>query len=74
MVFKMTNKIDKMFFIEEKIVKGKYPLSGTKPETQSKMLHLQPYILASPVAQTVKNLPEMQETQVQSLGQENPLE
>ena len=26
------------------------------------------------VAQTVKNLPEMQETQVQSLGQENPLE
>ena len=40
----MTNKIDKMFFIEEKIVKGKYPLSGTKPETQSKMLHLQPYI------------------------------
>ena len=29
---------------------------------------------ASPVAQTVKNLPAMQETQVQSLGQENPLE
>ena len=26
------------------------------------------------VAQTVKNLPAMQETQVQSLGQENPLE
>ena len=25
-------------------------------------------------AQTVKNLPEMQETQVQSVGQENPLE
>ena len=33
-----------MLFIEEKIVKGKYPLFGTKPETQSKMLHLQPYI------------------------------
>ena len=26
------------------------------------------------MAQTVKNLPEMQETQVQSLGQEDPLE
>lgn len=26
------------------------------------------------VAQTVKNLPEMQETRVQSLGQEDPLE
>ena len=29
---------------------------------------------ASPVAQTVKNLFAMQETQVQSLGQEDPLE
>ena len=29
---------------------------------------------ASLVAQTVKNLPAMPETQVQSLGQENPLE
>ena len=29
---------------------------------------------ASIVAQTVKNLPAMQETQVQSLGQEDPLE
>ena len=29
---------------------------------------------ASLVAQTVKNLPEMQETQVQSLGHEDPLE
>ena len=29
---------------------------------------------ASPVAQTVKNLPAMQETQVPSLGQEDPLE
>ena len=28
----------------------------------------------SPVAQTVKNLPAMQETQVPSLGQEAPLE
>ena len=30
--------------------------------------------MASLVAQMVKNLPEMQETQVQSLGQEDPLE
>ena len=29
---------------------------------------------AFPVAQTVKNLPAMQETQVRSLGQEDPLE
>ena len=29
---------------------------------------------ASPVAQVVKNLPAMQETQVQSLGREDPLE
>ena len=29
---------------------------------------------ASLVAQTVKNLPAVQETQVQSLGQEDPLE
>ena len=31
-------------------------------------------IRASLIAQTVKNLPEMQETQVQSLGWEDPLE
>ena len=30
--------------------------------------------LASVVAQMVKNLPAMEETQVQSLGQEDPLE
>ena len=30
--------------------------------------------LASLVAQTVKNLPAMQKTQVRSLGQEDPLE
>ena len=29
---------------------------------------------ASLMAQTIKNLPAMQETQVQSLGQEDPLE
>ena len=31
-------------------------------------------LVVSLVAQTVKNLPAMQETRVQSLGQENPLE
>ena len=31
-------------------------------------------LVASPVAQTAKRLPVMQETQVQSLGQEDPLE
>ena len=33
----------------------------------------QQFIRASLVAQTVKNLPAMQETWVQSLGQEDPL-
>ena len=32
------------------------------------------YRLASLIAQLVKNLPAMQETRVQSLGQEDPLE
>ena len=31
-------------------------------------------VLASLIAQMVKNLPAVQETQVQSLGQEDPLE
>ena len=30
--------------------------------------------MASPVARTVKNLPAMRETQVRSLGEEDPLE
>ena len=34
----------------------------------------QPFFKASLVAQTVKNLPAMQETQVRSLGREDPLE
>ena len=33
-----------------------------------------PHLWASLVAQMVKNLPAMQETQVLSLGQEDPLE
>ena len=33
-----------------------------------------PFFKASLVAQTVKNLPAMQETQVRSLGREDPLE
>ena len=36
--------------------------------------HNQTWIQASLVAQTVKNLPAMQEIQVQSLGWEDPLE
>ena len=38
------------------------------------ILDLDPGLGASVVAQTVKNLPEMQKTQLQSLGQEDPLE
>ena len=37
-------------------------------------IHIYTYIWASLVAQIVKNLPAMQETQVPSLGQEDPLE
>ena len=40
---------------------------------QDKML-IHPTIWASLVTQTVKNLPAIQETQVRSLGQEDPLE
>ena len=36
--------------------------------------HMLPFIRASLVAQTVKNLPEIQETWVPSLGWEDPLE
>ena len=36
--------------------------------------HMLPFIRASLVAQTVKNLPEMQETWVRPLGWEDPLE
>ena len=35
---------------------------------------IKPKMRASQVAQLVKNLPAMQETWVQSLGQEDPLE
>ena len=38
------------------------------------MLYEAHFLRASPVVQMVKNLPAMQETQVQSLGQEDPLE
>ena len=38
------------------------------------MLYEAHFLRASPVVQLVKNLPAMQETQVQSLGQEDPLE
>ena len=37
------------------------------------MVHI-PYEMASLVAQTVKRLPTMRETRVQSLGREDPLE
>ena len=33
-----------------------------------------PFLKSFPMAQSVKNLPEMQETWVQSLGQKDPLE
>ena len=48
---------------------GPGPSQGTGPRSWS------PLSVATPVVvQTVKNLPAMQETQVRSLGQEDPLE
>ena len=38
------------------------------------IFNINPGFIDFPVAQTVKNLPEMQETRVQSLGWEVPLE
>ena len=38
------------------------------------VIHISPPFRSSPVAQIIKNLPSMLETQVQSLGQEDPLE
>jgi len=43
-------------------------------EDVEEMIHPLAYSGASLIAQSVKNLPEMQETWVQSLGQEDPLE
>ena len=48
-------------------------LSQTHTHTHSHT-PLVPIISASLMTQMVKNLPAMQETQVQSLGQENPVE
>ena len=50
-------------------------LMRREPRSPERMLknHLQSF-RASLVAQTVKNPPAMQETQVQSLGQEDPPE
>ena len=38
------------------------------------LMNLEDFMLVIPVAQMVKNLPAMQEIQVRSLGQEDPLE
>ena len=48
--------------------------SEVSQKNKRQMLYINTYIWASLVAPMVKNLPAMQETQVQSLGQEDPLE
>ena len=48
--------------------------SEVSQKNKRQMLCINTYIWASLVAQVVKNLPAMQETQVQSLGQEDLLE
>ena len=49
--------------------RGLAPCVGFTVPPQSQMP-----LFSFPIAQTVKNLPAMQETWVQSLGQEDPLE
>ena len=50
-------------------------LAGPQLQVQTGSSFVPHYkIMVSLVAQTVKNLPAMRETQVRSLGQENPLE
>ena len=54
-------------------IRSSFRLAGTCV-LPTYLLSRLPYFLASRVAQMVKNLPAMQETQVQSLGREDPLE
>ena len=48
------------------------PVERGNPETESRPVVIR--VRASLVIQMVKNLPAMQETQVRSLGREDPLE
>ena len=49
-------------------------LAGTEWDTTEVIQHAHMYMLGFPMAQLVKNPPAMQETWVQSLGWEDPLE
>ena len=49
-------------------------MQGFRSPNLDELLSLSSGMLASLVAQSVKNLPAMQETQVPSLGLEDPLE
>ena len=51
-----------------------FPELGTKQMLNKYILTINGSIVASLMAQMVKNLPAMRETQVQSLGREEPLE
>ena len=51
---------------------GRFFTTNTTWETQISYTYT--YIWASPVAQMVKSLPEMQETRIQPLGWKDPLE
>ena len=53
---------------------GEFPDPGTEPGSPVLQADSLPSLRASLVAQTVRVLPAIQETQVQCLGQEDPLE
>ena len=58
----------------QRLYSKSYPSLNHNMENSSSPFHLSYLLGASLVAQTVNNLPAMQETQVQSLGWEDPLE
>ena len=59
----------------KEVGEGQYFLESFFKEKKKKILkNLHKIFIRSGVAQMVKKLPAMQETQVQSLGQEDPLE
>ena len=63
-----------LLVVEEIQSQAHEQIDQSLPAEKWQGLDLNPGIFASPVAQTVKNLPAIQETQVRSLGQEFPLE
>ena len=63
-----------MYLLELEFSPGVRPGVGLLDQMLALFYHPHTHVQTSSVAQMVKNLPAMQETQVLSLGQEDPLE